>query len=544
MKPLKNSRGVSLIAAIFIIVILAFMGVMFVTLINTGSFTSVNDLQSAQALYVAEGGAENAVILLNTSTIANRITCANVNATLNAKSLGAGQFTVIGAQTYSSAPTTLNGAITSAATTITVFSTAGYAQYGRIMIDRELIDYSGTTVNSFLNAVRGRDGTTAVAHANGAAVGQYQCSVISEGSIPTVAAPTAERTVQEGIQLQEGWAVGAGPTMLRWNGTAWSDVSGALPPSANLTSISMLSYVDGWSVGARSANNNTGWVFLRWNGATWTRTNRTTPNSNALGLNSLFMVSSVDGWAVGGPNGNAFLHWSGGIWTNFGAAVSQLQSVDMIDTNGDGIAEVGWAVGARTANNNNGWVFYSWNGANWTPTSTTSPNSAARGLMSVSLVSPTDGWAVGGPNGSVIVHWSGGVWNNFGSPVAQQLQSVYMLDTNNDGIADDGWAVGATTGGRPTVLRWNIPCLGGAGTNTWNNCTATAIVPAVNLQLNKVYCVDANDCWAVGNGGLILHWDGSTWSQIQAGLTAQNLQNVHVIGPEQRPQAAWQEFNP
>lgn len=45
-----KSKGVSLIAAIFIIVILAFMGVMFVTLIGTGSLTSVNDMQSAQAL--------------------------------------------------------------------------------------------------------------------------------------------------------------------------------------------------------------------------------------------------------------------------------------------------------------------------------------------------------------------------------------------------------------------------------------------------------------------------------------------------------------
>ena len=53
-----NSKGTSIIIAIFIIVVMAFMGVMFVSLINTSTFSSVNNLQSMQALYVAEGGIE------------------------------------------------------------------------------------------------------------------------------------------------------------------------------------------------------------------------------------------------------------------------------------------------------------------------------------------------------------------------------------------------------------------------------------------------------------------------------------------------------
>ena len=52
----KNQNGVSLIAAVFIIIVLGFMGVMFLSLVNTGSLTSVSDMQSAQALSVAEGG--------------------------------------------------------------------------------------------------------------------------------------------------------------------------------------------------------------------------------------------------------------------------------------------------------------------------------------------------------------------------------------------------------------------------------------------------------------------------------------------------------
>lgn len=56
----KKQRGVSLIAAIFIIVVLAFMGVMFLSMVSTSTLTSVNDMQSAQALSSAEGGVEYA----------------------------------------------------------------------------------------------------------------------------------------------------------------------------------------------------------------------------------------------------------------------------------------------------------------------------------------------------------------------------------------------------------------------------------------------------------------------------------------------------
>ena len=58
MKLRDRQRGISLIAALFIIVIVAFMGVMFITLIVNTSLTSVNDVQSAQALYIAQGGLE------------------------------------------------------------------------------------------------------------------------------------------------------------------------------------------------------------------------------------------------------------------------------------------------------------------------------------------------------------------------------------------------------------------------------------------------------------------------------------------------------
>lgn len=49
-------KGVSLVAALFIIVIFAFMGSMFLTFVNTGGHTAVEGLRSTQTRSIAEGG--------------------------------------------------------------------------------------------------------------------------------------------------------------------------------------------------------------------------------------------------------------------------------------------------------------------------------------------------------------------------------------------------------------------------------------------------------------------------------------------------------
>ncbi|HAK60950.1 MAG TPA: hypothetical protein DCO77_11295 [Nitrospiraceae bacterium] len=154
MRLFNNQRGVSIIAAIFIIVILGFMGVIFLTFIGIGSFTSINDVQASRALFVAEGGVE---YILGNRTFPNY---SMAGATMN---LGAGTFTV-------STPTYLTANIGAAAGTIPVQSTVGFPAAGRIAIDSELIDYAGTTAVSFTGATRGAGGSGAAAHAAGNAV--------------------------------------------------------------------------------------------------------------------------------------------------------------------------------------------------------------------------------------------------------------------------------------------------------------------------------------------------------------------------------------
>jgi hypothetical protein len=58
----------------------------------------------------------------------------------------------------------LNGAINSTDATITVDSTAGFATTGTILINQELITYTGKTATTFTGCTRGTNGTVAASH--------------------------------------------------------------------------------------------------------------------------------------------------------------------------------------------------------------------------------------------------------------------------------------------------------------------------------------------------------------------------------------------
>lgn len=68
--------------------------------------------------------------------------------------------------------TAINNAagITAAATSITVDSTSSFQSQGRIIIDSEVISYTGKTSTTFTGCVRGEEGTTAATHADDAVI--------------------------------------------------------------------------------------------------------------------------------------------------------------------------------------------------------------------------------------------------------------------------------------------------------------------------------------------------------------------------------------
>tara|TARA_X000001382_G_scaffold1314_1_gene1600 strand:- start:1824 stop:2759 length:936 start_codon:yes stop_codon:yes gene_type:complete len=76
--------------------------------------------------------------------------------------------------------TTLDGTLSSSATTVTVASTSGFDSSGTIFIENEQITYTGTSSTTFTGATRGANGTTAAAHASAVQVAQF-----TAGGVPT-----------------------------------------------------------------------------------------------------------------------------------------------------------------------------------------------------------------------------------------------------------------------------------------------------------------------------------------------------------------------
>jgi hypothetical protein len=151
---MKEQRGVSIIAAVFIIVILAFMGVIFVTLIGSGSLTAVNDLQSAQALSIAEGGVE-----FDQRSLAQNLDWYRSMAdpiAVTTRSLGAGSFTV----STTLPATKLRRRLQAGDTTAVVYSTGRFPGSGFLQIEdditgnAEFVRYTGIAGNTFTGMTR------------------------------------------------------------------------------------------------------------------------------------------------------------------------------------------------------------------------------------------------------------------------------------------------------------------------------------------------------------------------------------------------------
>ena len=73
------------------------------------------------------------------------------------------------------------------------------------------------------------------------------------------------------------------------------------PTTAILSSVFMVSADDGWAVGS-------GGTIIRWDGTEWS----TVTSPTTVFLYSVFMVSADDGWAVG--NSGEIIQWTGTEW--------------------------------------------------------------------------------------------------------------------------------------------------------------------------------------------------------------------------------------
>ncbi len=106
------------------------------------------------------------------------------------------------------------------------------------------------------------------------------------------------------VSSSDGWAVGDGGIIIRWNGTSWNSLTS--PTTKHLFSVSMVNATDGWAVGSDGC-------IIHWNGTSWS--NVTSPTG--AWLQYVDMVDSTDGWIIGA---DGMYHWQEqvtGLPTNY-----------------------------------------------------------------------------------------------------------------------------------------------------------------------------------------------------------------------------------
>jgi hypothetical protein len=284
----------------------------------------------------------------------------------------------------------------------------------------------------------------------------------------------------------------------------------------------------------------------RWNGSVWTQT--PTPNVQFFDENLLAVspASASDVWAVGSINRTSFAsrdpitaHFDGTTWTIVPNPTTTGGSKSILD----GVVNFGggnvWAVGrSRTAHaliehlTPNGWTVV----PSPDPVIKAGSGFASATLTGISALAPNDMWAVGTystvtgtvlDSFTLVEHYNGSTWSVVPSPnpaprhplngARQTLNAVKMVSST------DGWAVGntfdtASGSFQPNnglILHWNG--------RTWSVDT-TAVIAPMNV-ISGISGPSSSDMWAVGeridtsgsvpvDRAMTLHRNASGWTAV------------------------------
>jgi photosystem II stability/assembly factor-like uncharacterized protein len=266
----------------------------------------------------------------------------------------------------------------------------------------------------------------------------------------------------------DGWAAGSSG-MLRYRDGSWGELDESAPK--DVAAIHLVSADDGWAVGGH------GNIF-RYDGEAW----RTYTSPTTDSMTDIEMVTSEEGWAVG-FNGTV-LHYSDGTWNEVAVRWepdTRIRAIDMVR------ADEGWAVGFRILSPGYavGTILHYRAGV-WTQ----GPSPADEPLWDLDMLTAGEGWSVGHepdclfhvPCSGVILHYRDGTWEIAARPESEPL-AVHMLSPYR------GWAVGYG------LIRYQSA--------EWVDEPASPVSHGV---LTGIDIVSANEGWAVGQYGTILHY--------------------------------------
>ena len=316
------------------------------------------------------------------------------------------------------------------------------------------------------------------------------------------------------------WAVGSTGSgkalIVRWNGTAWTQVPSPAPAGSGLSGVAATSATNAWAVGSTGSGKA---LIVRWNGTAWTQVPSPAPAGS--GLSGVAATSATNAWAVGSTgSGKALIvRWNGTAWTQVpspspgtGAGLYGVAATS---------AGVAWAVGYTATSTGTKTLILQWNGAAWKRVPSPSPAGNGAVLSGVAATStPTSsawatgcsGCAFGGFAQSLIVRWNGTAWKQVPSPSPAGGGDLFGVAAVS---ASSAWAVGGYYAVSGSSFSVKTLTAGWNGT-AWKRAPSPS--PGTEASLRGVAAVSASSAWAVGGTDtsagsktLILRWNGKTW---------------------------------
>jgi hypothetical protein len=255
------------------------------------------------------------------------------------------------------------------------------------------------------------------------------------------------------VAQKDVWAVGAFDDangthhglIERFDGTRWSRITGGGP--FDLNGVDGVSSTDVWAVGA-------GPKIFRWTGSALVSYSAP-PNVEEGELHGVDALASSDVYAVGAREGAEgsdediamILHWDGSTWGLITNPPIDGDAHELLGVSASSPTDV-WAVGERDTEDGTRTLVLHDDGSGWTEVDAPNPGRAENELAAVSAIAPDDVWAVGtyaGDDGiehPLTVHWDGSTWTEVPTQAGGDGDAVDSLVGAAAGANGDVWAVG------------------------------------------------------------------------------------------------------
>lgn len=268
-----------------------------------------------------------------------------------------------------------------------------------------------------------------------------------------------------------------------------------LATTANLWAVWGSSATSIWAVGD-------GGTIVHWDGTTWSLQ----PSGTSVTLYGVHGTGDRDVWAVG--EAGTTLRWNGTAWSAVPCPVTpELQGVWAIAP--DDV----WATGNRDIDKPYEQVLH-WRGTGWTLVSNDPSVYWAPFLHGLWASGANDVYVGGGDyqlgGNYLITHWDGTQWTQYRSSGNSYVQSIHGSGPS------DVWAV-AEGGIASQGSSWALHLTG--------MVAPSSAQELMQQRAKRVWAVDPTHVFIIGVGGLVLRGDGQSWTTLASGTTA-NLWGV------------------